>query len=477
MDNRYQHQQQQQQQQGCDPSVDYRALYSSLKRKFSVIAEEKDDTIIQLEHAKKQLKKLASEKRFLLDRLLKFEEVSSDSDSESRFATKPQAHPTSLPPLLPLHSSHNSNMLLISPNVGNRDNRDRDRDTDREQLQQQQQQHIDRDRERQHVKRERAPNGSSSKKSNGRLGGQMHIRPPTVSPTNKGLAPGEDMYSMLPDRDKSDAEDVSMAALSSSRGLQQQQQQHPTQQSLTQPPQTMMLDEIPPGLAEGHEGYCMAFGKDRLCKGKALANCKYCWHHAPLDPNSDFVWCQYENKNKKNSKKCNIPVQKWKLQPFCGYHQTKAQRNLNSESGDDDSDSAITDSNNKQARASSATGPSTSSSIAAITQPSTTPTQSSKKKGHHRREPSSSASASANASTPMGSSPVSLSPPSQYDAGGDTLKFHMYNIKVNSNNHTRAEKITLPPTLPMRPTYHASLSPPPLGSGDGESSDPIDVVV
>jgi len=62
---------------------------------------------------------------------------------------------------------------------------------------------------------------------------------------------------------------------------------------------------------------------DRPCKSKALNNCNYCWHHAPLDPNSLYVWCNYIDP--KNNKKCNIPVLKSKPLPYCGYHIKSAE--------------------------------------------------------------------------------------------------------------------------------------------------------
>lgn len=44
---------------------------------------------------------------------------------------------------------------------------------------------------------------------------------------------------------------------------------------------------------ESDGGLCVAVVKKRPCKSKALAGFKYCWHHAPLDPNSPFTWCQF----------------------------------------------------------------------------------------------------------------------------------------------------------------------------------------
>jgi len=68
---------------------------------------------------------------------------------------------------------------------------------------------------------------------------------------------------------------------------------------------------------------CIATGKDktRTCKSKALSGLQYCWHHAPLDPNSGFIFCQYLDPTKKMQKKCNIPVPKSKNVPYCNYHE------------------------------------------------------------------------------------------------------------------------------------------------------------
>jgi hypothetical protein len=70
-------------------------------------------------------------------------------------------------------------------------------------------------------------------------------------------------------------------------------------------------------------GLCTAVVRNRPCRSKALSGSRYCWHHAPLDPNSPFIWCQYRDPSKKN-KKCSIPVLKSKASPYCKYHENKA---------------------------------------------------------------------------------------------------------------------------------------------------------
>lgn len=77
------------------------------------------------------------------------------------------------------------------------------------------------------------------------------------------------------------------------------------------------------GVTTDPASICIALGKDksRTCKNKVLAGLQYCWHHAPLDPNSGFIFCQYVDPTKKAQKKCNIPVPKSKSIPYCNYHE------------------------------------------------------------------------------------------------------------------------------------------------------------
>jgi len=71
---------------------------------------------------------------------------------------------------------------------------------------------------------------------------------------------------------------------------------------------------------------CQAVSKGRPCKSKAITGLKYCWHHAPLDPESPYIYCQYYDPLKKNSKQCNIPVLKSNPEPYCNYHKELAQK-------------------------------------------------------------------------------------------------------------------------------------------------------
>jgi len=83
---------------------------------------------------------------------------------------------------------------------------------------------------------------------------------------------------------------------------------------------------------------CVGKGKDdRPCKSKALPGFKYCWHHAPLDPNSPFVFCEYVDATKRNPRKCSIPVAKEKKLPYCNYHVKRIapeMADLKQENGD-----------------------------------------------------------------------------------------------------------------------------------------------
>ncbi|GAM17813.1 hypothetical protein SAMD00019534_009880 [Acytostelium subglobosum LB1] len=378
--------------------TDYKTLYSSLKRKYNMINEEKDQAQLMLEHAKRQIKKLAKEKSFLLDRLIKFEEVSSDSEGESEIVTpmKQQQQHKSLPALAP---SSASPIIEMKDQVvrerererdrGDRDNRsrndtgrssdrvqqsgdggssssrgsdrandrgsgkDRDmiREKDRQQAkvelkQQQQQQQPSQQREKREKERREVPSSSSDyyakaaeeersssggKKSNGRLGGQMHANPPEKKDGKSSSAGHDskdhqlpiDKYSAqaLPDlRDR----DVNRGAVAPAPIVEKE-----IEESSPMVAAAVATNGGTPKL-EAQDGFCMAFGKDRHCKSKALANCRYCWHHAPLDPNSGYVWCLFVSANKK---KCNIPVQKSKGQSFCAYHQNQGGSKPNGSEG------------------------------------------------------------------------------------------------------------------------------------------------
>jgi len=185
----------------------YEKKYRSLKKKYKTMTTDKETTDQQLTLAKKRVVRLQKERSFLLDRLLQYEQVSSDSESSSS-------------------SSESS------------EEREADRPAKR-------------------IKKEEpavrvAPTGGYSRRS---------ARPRV--------------------RDSSE------------------------------------------------EQVCIARGKDKPCKSKALQGFKYCWHHAPLDPATGFIFCQYRDVNKRNAKKCNIPVHKDKPEPFCNYHVKRLQRQAN----------------------------------------------------------------------------------------------------------------------------------------------------
>jgi len=190
-------------------ATDYEKKYRSLKRKYKTLSEEALNLSKEVSLAKKRIIRLHKERRFLLDKLLTYEHLSSDSDALSSSSSE--------------------------------DERPRKREKREPQ------------EEERPRKRGRGDEASSSR-SNGH---------------SRRSAKDKDK-----ERDKDD---------------------------------NIQL--------------CVARGKDdRPCKSKALQGFKYCWHHAPLDPNSPFIFCQYVDANKRNAKKCNIPVAKDKPDPFCNYH-------------------------------------------------------------------------------------------------------------------------------------------------------------
>jgi len=187
---------------------DYEKKYRSMKRKYKALSEETLNLSKEVSIAKKRIIRLHKERRFLLDKLLTYERLSSDSDSLSSSSSEDE------------------------------------RPRKREKREPQQEERPARKRE----KKEDTP----SARSNGH--GKRSAR----------------------DKDKEKDENIQL---------------------------------------------CVARGKDdRPCKSKALQGFRYCWHHAPLDPNSPFIFCQYMDPNKRNAKKCNIPVAKDKPDPFCNYH-------------------------------------------------------------------------------------------------------------------------------------------------------------
>lgn len=176
-------------------AVDFNKKYRALKKKYKSLSDETSTLTDALTQAKKRIARLHKERSFLLDRLLKYEQVSSDSDSS----------PSSLS--------------------------------------------SDEERPRKMARREA-------------LAG-FGLNRPAVKPR---AAPKE----------KDENSNVQL---------------------------------------------CIGRGKDdRPCKSKALPGFKHCWHHAPLDPNSPFVFCQYIDTSKRIPKKCSIPVGKEKELPYCNYH-------------------------------------------------------------------------------------------------------------------------------------------------------------
>lgn len=193
--------------------VNYEKKYKSLKKKYKTIAADKEAADQQLTLARKRLIRLQKERSFLLDRLLQYEQVSSDSDSVS------------------------------------------------------------------------SPSDSGEERDIERPAKKLKKEDPVVRVT-VGPTTGYKKTTA-----KSKAKDTS------------------------------------------EEQVCSARGKDKPCKSKALQGFKYCWHHAPLDPATGFIFCQYRDVNKRNAKKCNIPVHKDKPEPFCNYHVKRLLRQQNAKIG------------------------------------------------------------------------------------------------------------------------------------------------
>jgi len=172
--------------------------YNNIKRKFKALSDETTILTDELTRAKKRIARLQKERSFLLDRLLKYEQVSSDSESSpSPLSSEEEERPRKRP------------YTIVE-------------------------------------KKELPP----------------PVRAPVRPRTNV--------------KDKAKEEDIQM---------------------------------------------CAGRGKDdRPCKSKALPGFKHCWHHAPLDPNSPFIFCQYVDPTKRYPRKCSIPVAKDRTLPYCNYH-------------------------------------------------------------------------------------------------------------------------------------------------------------
>lgn len=196
--------------------TNFEKKYRAMKKKYKTVASDKDVADQQLTLAKKRVIRLQKERSFLLDRLLQYEQVSSDSESSSSGSESSEEREVERPA---------KKLKKEEPTV-------------------------------------RVTVGTSGGGGGGGPGGYRRGARPRV-------------------RDSSE------------------------------------------------EQVCIARGKDKPCKSKALQGFKYCWHHAPLDPATGFIFCQYRDVNKRNAKKCNIPVHKDKPEPFCNYHVKRLQRQAN----------------------------------------------------------------------------------------------------------------------------------------------------
>jgi hypothetical protein len=60
-----------------------------------------------------------------------------------------------------------------------------------------------------------------------------------------------------------------------------------------------------------------SYSDGRPCKSRAQIGSKFCYHHQPMDPNSEYVTCEFQSK-----KKCSLPVRKDAPRPrLCKRHQ------------------------------------------------------------------------------------------------------------------------------------------------------------
>jgi len=68
------------------------------------------------------------------------------------------------------------------------------------------------------------------------------------------------------------------------------------------------------------EAMCAMEQSGRQCKMKALVGCKYCWHHAAFDPDSEYQFCAHTDPS---GKRCQVSVLKSSKLQFCQNHKKK----------------------------------------------------------------------------------------------------------------------------------------------------------
>jgi len=100
---------------------------------------------------------------------------------------------------------------------------------------------------------------------------------------------------------------------------------------------------------------CAMEQNGRPCKMKALVGCKYCWHHAAFDPESDYQFCEHVDPN---GKKCLVSVPKNSTIKFCQNHKKKHD----AEKGDENNQTKKTKQSTESASKSSIQSQSSSSS-------------------------------------------------------------------------------------------------------------------
>eukprot|EP00792_Barthelona_sp_PAP020_P001982 TRINITY_DN1319_c0_g2_i1.p1 TRINITY_DN1319_c0_g2~~TRINITY_DN1319_c0_g2_i1.p1 ORF type:complete len:204 (+),score=62.17 TRINITY_DN1319_c0_g2_i1:40-651(+) len=79
------------------------------------------------------------------------------------------------------------------------------------------------------------------------------------------------------------------------------------------------------------ENRCIFKTDSGRCSTRVHGNLKYCWHHAPMDPESGFVYCNYVDSSKSTVKQCQNPVHKDQPIKICPYHVKHIQKILTKE--------------------------------------------------------------------------------------------------------------------------------------------------
>jgi len=166
---------------------------------------------------------------------------------------------------------------------------------------------------------------------------------------------------------------------------------------------------------------CMSTLNGRTCKIKALVGSKYCWHHSPLDPDSDYVFC----------KECQNPVRKDSGQVLCTTHLQQAKKRPQEDKGDEKPSKKQKTEHPQEPKANTSTGGSGKSSTSKKSAPG---------------KPSASQS-----TPPAGSTPVTPTPQMQsvINTNVSSPSFPIMGIPVPRVTNTGPPVSHLAPTIPM----------------------------